>query len=71
MQSTGYKHSTRWSFGDVIWHKVTKDKGIIFGIQLRHGDEPRYLVVFEDSRSEACCVEFELTEEEQTKVDIK
>jgi hypothetical protein len=37
--NAGYKHSSKWnsskwSFGDVVWHRSTKDKGIIVAIHL-------------------------------------
>lgn len=64
MQPEGYKHFTKWSFGDHVYHKTTGDKGMIVGIQLRHQSEPRYLMVFENSRVEDSCLQFELTEEQ-------
>lgn len=59
-----YKHSSRWSFGDTVWHKSTKDKGIIIAIHLRPGCAANYSVVFEDNRNEATFLEFELTDEQ-------
>lgn len=62
----GYKHSTKWSFGNEIWHKVTGDRGLIMGISLRPDSAPYYRVVFEDSREDTSCMEFELTDEKPT-----
>lgn len=59
----GYKHHTRWTFGNIVWHRVTKDKGMIVGINLRHSAPASYSVVFEDSRADCVCLELELTDE--------
>jgi hypothetical protein len=69
--SAGYKHFSRWSFGDEVWHKATKDKGIIIGIILRPDSAANYIVVFEDSRVEANCLEFELTDEQPTSIETE
>lgn len=67
----GYKHSSLYGFGDIVWHKVTKDKGFIIGINLRPGCAPNYLVVFEDKRQDDVCLEFELTDEQPSPVESK
>ncbi len=59
----GYKHSSRWNFGDVVWHKSTKDKGLIVEIIIKPNSAASYAVCFEDSRNEDLCAEFELTDE--------
>lgn len=61
--NVGHKHATKWSFGDVVWHKATKDKGIIVAIHLRPNNSPNYGVIYEDSREEDSNMEFELTDE--------
>lgn len=64
----GYKHSTQWGFGDIVWHRLTADRGMVVGIQLRPESQPNYLVVFEDRREETLCSEFELTAEKPVQV---
>lgn len=68
---TGYKHASVYGFGDVVWHKSTKDKGLIIGINLRPGCAPSYLIVFEDNRNDVVCLEFELTDEQPSPVESK
>lgn len=67
----GYKHFSTHGFGDSVWHKTTKDKGIVIGISLRPNCAPSYNVVFEDSRNEMLCLEFELTDEQPSPVESK
>jgi hypothetical protein len=69
--SSGFKHSTLWSFGSVVWHKATKDKGLVIGISLRPDSRPQYVVVFEDTRVEDICYEFELTDEQPVESSNK
>jgi hypothetical protein len=66
-----YKHSSRWSFGDTIWHKVTKDKGMIVAIHLRNNSPPNYGVIWEDDREDKCHMEFELTDVEPAKFEAE
>lgn len=68
MNNPGHKHSTRWGFGDVLWHKATGDKGMVMGIILRPQSVALYVVVFADDVSDKTCLEFELTEEQPTTV---
>lgn len=68
---SGYKHFSRWSFGDTVWHKTTRDKGLVIAIHLRPNSAPNYSVVFEDSRAESTYLEFELTDEQPTAVTPK
>ncbi len=59
----GYKHFSRWNFGDCLWHKVTGDKGMVVSIELWPNTPAAYCIIFEDSRDEQVCAEFELTDE--------
>lgn len=62
-----YLHKTKYSFLNVVWHKVTGDKGMVFGIKLRENNNPLYMVIFEDGRNEAECFEVELQDEPVNK----
>lgn len=64
----GHKHATRWSFGDVLWHCVTGDKGMVLGIVLRQQSPPIYMLVFEGDVGEKNCYEMELTDEQPATV---
>lgn len=64
----GHKHHTKFGFGDELWHLTTGDKGRVIGILLRPGGAPVYYMVFQDSRQEETCLEFELTDEPVVKV---
>jgi len=66
--NAGHKHSTRWGFGETLYHKMTGGKGMVTGIILRHNAPPIYGMVFSDDVSEKNCYEFELTEEQPTVV---
>jgi len=57
------RHVTKYNFHDVVYHRVTGDKGVIFGILLRPDSAPRYLVIFGDSRKDDECQEAELQDE--------
>lgn len=60
----GHKHHTNWTFGSILWHKVTGDRGMVIAIHLRPESKPSYSMVFEDNREETSCMEFELTDEQ-------
>lgn len=68
MSSMGHKHATRWGFGDMLWHKMTGEKGMVTGIILRQHSPPLYALVFTGDISEKNCYEMELTEEHSTAV---
>lgn len=61
--NAGHKHSSRWTFGDSLWHKVTGDKGLVVGVELRPQSSAAYFIIFSDSRMEDSCNEFELTDQ--------
>lgn len=64
MTITGHKHSTRWGFGDVLWHKLSGERGMVVGLQLRPTSTPVYLMTFEgDTGEEQKCLEIELVEQ--------
>jgi hypothetical protein len=58
-----FLHKTKWSFGTAVWHKVTGDAGIVFGILLQENCAARYMVVFADNRKTDECLESELQDE--------
>lgn len=66
----GHKHHTRWSFGQIVWHKITKDQGMVVGVLLRPNSASSYIVIFDDSRNEDECLEFELTDEQPSPVEV-
>lgn len=69
MNPAGHKHSTRWSFGDVLYHRLSGERGMVVGLQLRPSSTPVYLMVFEDEiADEKRCMEIELTESQPTAV---
>lgn len=68
MTSHGHKHSTRWSFGDILWHKVTEEKGMVTGIILREQSPPMYALVFTGDVGEKNCYEMELVESQPTAI---
>lgn len=69
MTSIGHKHSTRWGFGEILYHKMTEDKGMVTGIILRQNSPPMYALVFSGDVGEKNCFEMELTEEQPTAVE--
>lgn len=67
--NAGHRHATRWSFGDVLYHKLSGERGMVVGLQLRPTSTPVYLMTFEDDvGAESTCFELELTEEQPTAV---
>jgi hypothetical protein len=68
--NAGHKHSSRWGFGDVLYHKMTGDKGMVTAIILRHQSPPLYGLVFTNDVGEKNCYEMELTEEQPTTVAL-
>lgn len=67
--NAGHKHCSRWGFGDVLYHKMTGNKGMVTGIILRSQSPPLYSLVFVDDEAEKNCLELELTEEQPTAVE--
>lgn len=67
--SAGHKHCSRWGFGEVLYHKMTGNKGMVTAITLRHNSEPVYSMVFSDDVGEKGCLEIELTDEQPTAVE--
>jgi heat shock protein HspQ len=63
-----YKHATRYNHGTEVWHRVTRNRGVIFGIQLRENSMTQYYVVFDDNRTEALCYESELLDKPVTAI---
>lgn len=59
--NAGHKHFSRWSFGDIVWHRMTGERAMIIGIGLRKDSPASYSLVFEEGR-EGTCYEMELTE---------
>lgn len=67
-----HRHATRWSFGDMLYHKLSGELGMVVGLQLRPTSTPVYMMTFEgDVGSESKCLEIELTEELPTAVEAK
>lgn len=64
--SESFRHVTRYSFGSEVYHRVTGDKGVVFGILLHENCAARYICIFEDSRAETECLEAELQDEPKT-----
>lgn len=59
----GHSHRTKYGYGDWVFHRVTGDRGMIMGIELRPSAAPCYFVCWDDSRCEDVNNEFELTTE--------
>ncbi len=67
----GHKHASKWGFGEVLYHKMTGEKGMVTGIILRAQSPPLYALVFSGDVNEKNCYEMELTDEQPTAVEAK
>ena len=63
-----YKHSSRYTFGQDVYHVVTKAHGRVFGITLKENSMPTYTVIFEDDIRDIDCLESELASEIPTPI---
>lgn len=66
--NTGHKHSSRWGFNEILYHKMTSERGMVNGIILRYQSQPMYAMVFQSDVNEKNCYEAELQEEQPTSV---